>query len=977
MSVGDGLAIAGSVQIPRLPRCRGETQLRGQGARSRDDPGSMESVFTPPRSTMIRRCRPACGSLSAWRMLEAAGEARFLPPTDRTTRLDRSMLRLLRRHRPARPGRALPRLGLIFIVATTAIAAAAAPDAFVLDLPDGGTLPGDFAASPAVADAARETFLWKGSAFVAPFEFRLDAVVGVRATAARAAAQNGEGFRVLLKGGDIIDGALEAIDAEHVVLVPAGGGDPVRIGRGIVTSVKLRAAGEGGGYVGPGGLAGWQQEPAASWREEAARLTCDRRNASVTRDVGGPPRARYDIVLSWREPPEVVVAVAAGDSKSPDPYRFELIEVAPGKRTGLIARQEVGGGSLEEVVLPPLAKGRLRLSLFVDIAAGRLAAVVDGSETIIDTMVEPKDKAEPPNRFRLTLLSGDVCLESLRVTEWTAADPVLAERPETTVSIRGGKTLTGTVETADGTGGVVIATATGPETIPLADLEAIEFAVAANAAADAAAGPAGDEPLPALRVVGHSGGVLTGNLVSIADGRLGISHRGIDGVVSVPIADLLSLVSLRAVDPPPLPHRQATLVLGEARVPGCLVDGAAWGGGIAWFPRGSLGASGFAKPGAGELSAVIEYVAAPKALRDDELGPQVEIGGIGGAINLADDGSFVVTMLSEEGAAARDGRIEPGDRILAVQPIKDGPLVETKGLELETVMNLLRGRVGTPVSVRVETPGGQPRTINLVRGLIYIAERDILDRALALHARLAAGLLNGDGQPASYPSVVILVSGDMAPAIVERVDAAGVRLRSPVTDSSDRETVTIANPLIKALDLDPAASSKGIPKVQFERLLTLPRSQQADPPTHLLRLRGGDYLRGRLVSLDENEVVFDVLGQKKRLPRPSVVRLIWLHPESLEPVGDGEAAVEAAGEPTGLVVQGVAKGGQRTTLVAERMLDAAIIGRSEAFGPSRIDTKQIDRLLLGGAIAGEQEKVTWLQWKLRPAPLPRALRDEE
>ena len=883
------------------------------------------------------------------------------------------MLRLLRGHRPARPDRALARLGLIFIAATTAIAAAAAPDAFVLDLPDGGTLPGDFAASPTVADAARETFLWKGSAFVAPFEFRLDAITGVRATAARAAAQNGEGFRVLLKGGDIVDGALEAIDAEHVVLAPAGGGDPVRIERGIVTSVRLRAAGEGRGYVGPGGLAGWQQEPAASWRDEAARLTCDRRNASVTRDVGGPPRARYDIVLSWREPPEVVVAVAAGDSKSPDPYRFELIEVAPGKRTGLIARQEVRGGSLEEVVLPPLAKGRLRLSLFVDTAAGRLAAVVDGSETIVDTMVEPKDKAEPASQFRLTLLSGDVCLESLRVTEWKAADPVLAERPETTVSIRGGKSLTGGVETADGAGGVVIATATGPETIPLADLEAIEFSVAAAAAV----GPAGDEPLPALRVVGHSGGVLTGNLVSIADGRLGISHRGIDGVVSVPVADLLSLVSLRAVDPPPLPHRQAALVLAEARVPGCLVDGAAWGGGIAWLPRGSLEASGFANPGAGELSAVIEYVATPKATRDDEVGPQVEIGGIGGAINLADDGSFVVALLSEEGAAARDGRIEPGDRILAVQPIKDGPLVETKGLELETVMNLLRGRVGTPVSVRVETPGGQPRTINLVRGLIYIAERDILDRALALHARLAAGLLNGEGQPASYPSVAILVSGDMAPALVERVDAAGVRLRSPVTDSSGRETVTIANPLIKALDLDPAASSKGIPKVQFERLLTLPRSQQADPPTHLLRLRGGDYLRGRLVSLDENEVVFDVLGQKKRLPRTSVVRLIWLHPESLEPDGDGDPAVEAAVAPTGLVVQGVANGGQRTTLVAERMLDAAIIGRSEAFGPSRIDTKQIDRLLLGGAIAGEQEELTWLKWKLKLAPLPRALRDQE
>lgn len=865
----------------------------------------------------------------------------------------------------ALPARAVAWLGL---AALAAAGAAAAPPPFVLDLPGGGTLPGDFSESPAPADGPRATLRWQAAPFAAPFEFRLDAIAGVRAVTSEPPAGDGGLFRCQLQGGDVIDGRLESIAADELVLAPADGGDPIRIDRTLVTGLRRRAAGGGGGYVGPGGLTGWQQEPVGSWRDEAARLVCDRRSSTVTREIAAPPRARYDIVLSWRETPEVVVAIAAGDGTAPDPYRFELLEVAPGIRTGLIARQERQGGSLEEVAVPPPVKGRLRLSLFIDTVAGRLAAAVEGGERVIDTTVKP---AEPGRggRFRLTLLSGDVCLESLRVSDWTAADPLMADTRETTVKVRGGRTITGAVESL-AVAGVVVATAAGRETIPVEDLEAIEFAAAGTAE------PAADGPEPAIRVVQRSGGVVTGRLIAVAAGAVWLERPGITGRVRVPLPDLRSLVSLQAADPPPLPHRPGALVVGDARVPGCLVDGAEQGGGLAWLPRGSLTSSRFASAGGAALAAEVEYVAKSPP-REDGAGPQVEVGGIGGAVNIDEvDGSFVVTMLSEEGAAARDGRIQPGDRLLAVRPLPEGPFVEAKGLDLETVMNLLRGRVGTPVGVRVETPGGRPRTIDLVRGIIYIADREILDRALAAHARMAAGHLAADPQQASYPAVAILVSGDMVPAAVERIDATGVRLRSPVTESGGRRPVTVANPLVKAIDFDPAAASKGIPKAQFERLLTLPRAQQADPPTHLLRLRSGDYLRGRLVTLDEAEVVFDVLGQKKRLARTQVVRLIWLHPAS--PAAQaGAADGEANPAPDGLVVQGVAQQGERTTLVAERVAEGVIIGRSLAFGPSRIDTMRIERLLIGGAIAADQEDLSWLKWKLKPAALPRALRERE
>jgi hypothetical protein len=233
-----------------------------------------------------------------------------------------------------------------------------------------------------------------------------------------------------------------------------------------------------------------------------------------------------------------------------------------------------------------------------------------------------------------------------------------------------------------------------------------------------------------------------------------------------------------------------------------------------------------------------------------------------------------------------------------------------------------------------------------------------------------------------YPTIVALVSGDLVPALVERIDDKGVWIRSPIIAEAGGTAVPIADPLLKAIEFDPEAATQGIPRDRFERLLTVPRSQQSDPPTHLLRLRGGDYLRGKLVSLDQTHVTFEVVGQKKRLPRDGIVRLIWLHPDDLGP--DDKERHREAPRPTdglkengGLVVQGIGSGGQRATIEAERVEGSTIIGRSLALGPARIDTRQVDRILVGRAIEDGNEDLPFAKWRLRLAPLPRALRDKK
>jgi hypothetical protein len=862
---------------------------------------------------------------------------------------------------PAAAGRGLAGVGLLCWLA---FAAAAVAEEFVLDLPGGGQLPGRF---EAVAEPAGplQTLAWRSDSFAEPFAFRLAEITGVRGSAGGVAVDAG-GFNCRLRGGDLIVGDLRRIDEKAVVIAPAGG-PPLTIERAGITGLSRRKAGGTAGFVGPGGLAGWKQSPASSWVDQAGRIAGEVPNAMVSRDLGGPARARYDIVLGWQTKPELVIAVAAGRGSEPDPFRFEMLNLAGGTSAAMLVRHEQERGMLEPIPLPGKDAGRLRLTLFVDQQRGRLAAAVPGQEVV--ELAMPAAGRPPSGEFRLRLISGDVRLEGLRVSAWTSAEPFAGDPNRTRVSRRDGRVLEAeTIAVAEG-GEVVVRSDGGETTFPLDDLEEIAFG--GPGAGLAAAGGDG------VRLVGRTGVIVSGPLVAVDQDGLAVLRAGIDRPVRVAEDELESLVSLTGGDAGRLPGRRGTIRVGEAECTGCLIDAAPWGGGIAWLPRGSETASPLAGSPA-EVAAVVEYVARAEVVTD--VGGQVEVGGIGAAVDQEGDGGFVLTMLSEAGAAARDGRIQVGDRVVAVRPIEDGPFVDTEGLDLAMVMNLMRGRVGTPVSLRITRErDGRPKRIDLTRGLIYVADRSVLDEALAAHASVATGQFATVGAAAGFPSLLVLRSGDVVNAAIDRIDDDGIRLRTPVTAARGEEEICVPHRLVRAVELDPRADSRTITPDQFTRLLTLPRSQRDSPPTHLLRLRSGDYLRCDLEQLAADAVRFTLLGRSKELPREAIVRIIWLQPDEID-FGDEAPADEPAAEPQpaeGLVVQGIAADGGRTTLLAERMEGPVIIGTSLAFGTTRVDTQAIDRLLIGRAVTAEDGELPFARWRLRLAPLPRAVRPED
>lgn len=213
-----------------------------------------------------------------------------------------------------------------------------------------------------------------------------------------------------------------------------------------------------------------------------------------------------------------------------------------------------------------------------------------------------------------------------------------------------------------------------------------------------------------------------------------------------------------------------------------------------------------------------------------------------------------------------------------------------------------------------------------------------------------------------------LRSGDTLPCRVQSIDEQGVNFTSAVTEAS-----FVPHARIKALELRLDVRPVKIEKTRFNRLLTLPRMQRDNPPEHLIRSLEGDYLRGRIISLNDKELEVEMRLEAKKVARDQIARILWLHPDEhakatvVKPVAASDQKV-----PLGIRVQAVPRTGNRLTFMAQELAGTKLSGQSELLGACHVDTDQIDNLLIGAAIEEAAATLAFHQWKLRAAaePLP-------
>ncbi|WP_298861162.1 carboxy terminal-processing peptidase [uncultured Gimesia sp.] len=114
----------------------------------------------------------------------------------------------------------------------------------------------------------------------------------------------------------------------------------------------------------------------------------------------------------------------------------------------------------------------------------------------------------------------------------------------------------------------------------------------------------------------------------------------------------------------------------------------------------------------------------PQTLEDFRISMELSLDGIGAALR-SEDGFTIVAEIVPGGAADADGRLKPGDKIIAVAQ-DDDEFVDVVEMKLSKVVRYIRGKRGTIVKLRVKTEENtSPEVYQLTRKKIELSTSEV------------------------------------------------------------------------------------------------------------------------------------------------------------------------------------------------------------------------------------------------------------
>jgi peroxiredoxin len=802
----------------------------------------------------------------------------------------------------------------------------------VLHLADGGFVAGEPAGSPRAG-----VLRWRGRAFDGPFDFSLDGVRSIEWPPLPTPPGPVGDHRFDLAGRDVLFGRLIALDGDSVTLeCPRLG--RIHVARSVVRRISRRRGASGPVYLGPNGLAGWTTaKDAPGWRDEAGHLVAEGVGSALTGVIGLPAKAVVEFQLSWKTRPDFLLAIGVdeGEESLRDAARFEVF--GDDVTAVLEADRRADLAPVEKVHDGP---GRLHLRAYFDQEAGRLQVyTADGV---------PKAELSVPGRrsraragVHLADLRGGLRLECLEVGRWGDGPPHEVPGSGPGVVLADGTTLAGLVEGYDaGAGSFTLRIDGGERRVPADQADVIVL-------------PSPADPVrgPSARLVYQDGSRIGGDPTSFGADALELNVPGIEGPLRAPLAGLRSLaMAPREGGPPPNVTPTPRLESDGVRLRGRLA--AAEGpdaGPIAWKPAGS-DSSASLRPGVDGRIVFKERAPPP------ELSPR----------------AASQTLAVQRAQALLDAQVDAQQKVLAARQAAAARLGAIAKVEAENrpAIPAQPAPVADAKKAGVAQPAPAPVPADVA---VRAVERMVVVQPAPAVAQKVV-VVNGVRTvvPASPPPPVSpmlhLRAGDTIPAVITKIDEEGVWIESPLSEAK-----FVPHGEIKAAVLaSDAANAMRMTKAKRERLLTLPRMQKGAPPTQLIRSTNGDYLRGRIVAMDDRTLQFEVRLETKSVPREVVSRIIWLHADEL---GPEEAAGPPADDGGKTRVQALRADGVRLGFVAERSADDTLAGTSPALGACRVRLDEVDQVLIGRAIDREAAHLAFHQWKLQDAPEPKFAQD--
>lgn len=114
----------------------------------------------------------------------------------------------------------------------------------------------------------------------------------------------------------------------------------------------------------------------------------------------------------------------------------------------------------------------------------------------------------------------------------------------------------------------------------------------------------------------------------------------------------------------------------------------------------------------------------PSTEESFDIAMRLSLEGIGAKLKY-DDGLTKVTELVPGGAAEKDGRLKPGDHVLAVGQGRTGDMVDVEDMNINEVVKLIRGKAGTVVRLKLKPADeGEPKIVDITRASIELKDSE-------------------------------------------------------------------------------------------------------------------------------------------------------------------------------------------------------------------------------------------------------------
>lgn len=235
-------------------------------------------------------------------------------------------------------------------------------------------------------------------------------------------------------------------------------------------------------------------------------------------------------------------------------------------------------------------------------------------------------------------------------------------------------------------------------------------------------------------------------------------------------------------------------------------------------------------------------------------------------------------------------------------------------------------------------------------------------------------------------------TGDVIAGNVKSIDEAGVTFAS---ENTVTRFVPHAN--MESVTLRSTRESVNETPQKLERLMTVPRSMKLDPPTHLIISATGDYLRGRLTSLNEQQATMEIRMESTTIPTDQIAQIFWLHDRQWEkeeqakkPQGDMPASSEspASGDQQqtakvatidrpAFQVHAIRRDEGGITFAPQVLSDGKLRGNSPLLGDCEVSLSEVQTLLFGRDVGSQARALRKELWKLSLATLPKVYQEGE